>query len=203
MVTRWRSWLFFFLETSWLYSIREGEGRKRKREGEERKEHSTISAFPCLQKFRTSQPPSSCGTLKIIPPSSQLPWATIFGGWSILNSYRDMKHHLNVLHDLGPSKKTFVQTAPGELDGGFWVQDRSCWFKSQTGPYGPCSAASLLSSSSGLTVAVHQRYDEDWDIVSGAQALVGDPPASVPQHATRSHHQVLCCHRISGQQREQ
>lgn len=51
-------------------------------------------------------------------------------------------------------------------------------------------------TGSGLPVAVHQGDDEDGDVVSGAQPLVGDPPASVSQHAPRSHHQVLRRHRV-------
>lgn len=54
-------------------------------------------------------------------------------------------------------------------------------------------------AASGLTVAVHQGDDEDGDVVSGAQTLVCDPPAAVPQHAARSHHQVLGRHRVPGQ----
>lgn len=51
-----------------------------------------------------------------------------------------------------------------------------------------------LDSPSGLAVTVHQRDDENRDVVAGAQALVGDPPPSVPQHAAGAHHQVLCRH---------
>lgn len=49
---------------------------------------------------------------------------------------------------------------------------------------------------SGLAVAIHQRDDEDGDVVAGTQALVADPPASVPQDAAGPHHQVLGCHRV-------
>lgn len=49
---------------------------------------------------------------------------------------------------------------------------------------------------SGLAVAIHQRDDEDGDVVAGTQALVADPPASVPQDAAGPHHQVLGRHRV-------
>lgn len=71
--------------------------------------------------------------------------------------------------------------------------NQSCWFEFQ-----------ILEPlrSSVLAVAVHQRYDEHRDVVPGAQALIGDPPASVPQHAPRSHDQVLRCHCIPERQQQ-
>lgn len=50
----------------------------------------------------------------------------------------------------------------------------------------------------GLPVAVHQRDDVDRDVVSRSQPVVGYPPATVPQHSSRPHHQVLGRHGVPG-----
>lgn len=57
---------------------------------------------------------------------------------------------------------------------------------------GSCFAARLV-----LLVAVHEGNDVDGDVISGAQSVVGYPPASILQHAPRPHDQVLSCHRVS------
>lgn len=70
----------------------------------------------------------------------------------------------------------------------FQVQGQFCWFQSTSTP------------PSGLAVTVHQGDDENRDVVAGAQALVGDPPPSVPQHAAGAHHQVLRRHCVPATQ---
>ena len=54
-----------------------------------------------------------------------------------------------------------------------------------------------------MAVTIHQRDDVDRDVISGAQLVVTDPPASVPQDASGSHDQVLGRHGVPVYQQQQ